>query len=240
MKPVNINQVDQAIGRNIDHLSKDNYNKLIKIFMLQMQELQEATISVADQRNIATSQGVWLDYIGKIVGESRLARDDISYRKALLLKIGVNSSDGTPESILNLVSTYTETSNLKLIEYPLACFMLSVNSSDLQDFGLQGLIDKIKPVGVTPYIFHNTSGENLTPAWEIRSGLTIIDKQLLLDNGGILLLDDGLDIDNYLIITESLLTYYNNEYSKFLWGSEVPVKDTKGKLAQGISINTTK
>jgi len=198
MLPQLIDQVGQGLSRNIDFLDKDNFNKLIQLFLEQVQEIEVATLSIADQKNINTAIGVWLDYIGRIVGEDRKSRNDTEYRSALLLKIAANSSDGTPNVIIDITKQYTNVTDSKVIEYFPAYFFNVLQIPDLASTdGLYKLVDSIKPAGVGVTVVNNIDGNRFVPAW-ITSGYYPLEQTLLLTSGGI---TDSMEINN----TDNLL-----------------------------------
>lgn len=241
MLPTNIDQVVKGLSRNIDHLDKENFNKLLSLFLEQIQKLQEDTIEIADQKNIDTAQGVWLDWIGKILGEGRGGKNDLQYRSALKLKIGVNSADGTPNNIIDLTKQLTDAIDSKLIEYPIASFFSVITTDSLLDGSAWQLVDDIKPAGVSATVIHNLDGNRVIPAWNRQDIILPMEEPFLLDNGDFLLLDDGLDEDNYLIINYLLPNIYNSTDSYFLfWEGDTPENNAgKGLLAQKIYNYTT-
>lgn len=241
MLPINIDQVAKGLERNIQNLDKGNFNKLLTIFLLQIQELQEHTIDIADQKNIDIATGVWLDWIGKIIGEKREARNDVDFRQALKLRIGVNTSDGTPDNIITLTKQLTSAVDSKLIEYPLASFISVVSSGTLPNRTLWQLVDDIKPAGVSATVVHNLNGTRFIPAWNRQDILLPVEEPLLLDAGDNLLLDDGLDIEDYLLISYVPPNIYNpDDISVFAWNGDAPENNlNKGYLAQKILSYTT-
>lgn len=224
MLPINIDQVAKGLERNIQNLDKENFNKLLTIFLLQIQELQEHTIEIADQKNIDIATGVWLDWIGKIIGEKREARNDVDFRQALKLRIGINTSDGTPDNIITLTKQLTSAIDSKLIEYPLASFISVVSSGTLPNSTLWQLVDDIKPAAVSTTVVHNLNGTRFIPAWNRQDILFPVEEPLLLDAGDNLLLDDGLDVEDYLLISYVPPNIYNPDDNYILgWKGEIPV-----------------
>lgn len=196
MLPVEIDQVSKGLDRVITDLSeKDNFIKLLTIFLEESQELEEAVIDLADQKNINTSDGVWLDYIGGIVGEDRQGKDDIAFRSAINTRIGINTSDGTPNNIINLTKAHTS-GNSKLINYYPAGFFTVVDGTVGLDAGLFNLVQGIKPAGVEATVVSNLLGENFVPAWLNDASTTTVQQDFLLDEGTLdrdFILDAGDD-----------------------------------------------
>lgn len=214
MLPTLIDQVAQGLARNIDFLDKENFNKLIQLFLEEVQEIEVATLSIADQKNVATAVGVWLDYIGKIVGEARKARTDKEYRSALLLKIAANNSDATPNTIIDLTKQYTSSNNSRIIDYfPAGFFNVIQIPSDVDTIGLTSLMGSIKPVGVSATVVNNIDGNRFVPAWIVGSGFEVEVPFSVIDEDGesYLELDDG---DTFAVAITNF-NLVNTEYSYF-------------------------
>jgi hypothetical protein len=171
MIPTLIDQVELGLSRNIDFLDKENFNKLLKLFLEEIQELEVATLSIADQKNIQTAVGEWLDYIGKIVGQPREGRIDAEYRSALLLKIAANSSDGTPNTIIDITKQFTGAVSSRIIDYfPASFFNVLEIPEGVSTEGFSKLIDQIKPAGVSVTLINNINGDRFVPSWQNLAG----------------------------------------------------------------------
>lgn len=171
MIPELIDQVEKGLSRNINFLDKDNFNKLLTLFLEEVQEIEDATYSIADQKNIPTAIGEWLDYIGKIVGETRKSRTDEEYRAALLLKIAANSSDGTPNVIIDITKQFTGATDSKIIDYfPASFFNVLQIPEEVDTTGLTPLLDQIKPAGVEVTVVNNINGDRFVPSWQNLTG----------------------------------------------------------------------
>lgn len=238
MLPVNIDQVLQGLERNIDHLDKENFNKLLKLFLEQIQILQDQTLSIADQKNISIASGIWLDWIGKIVGERREARSDTQYREALRLRIAINSADSTSDTIINITKIATGSDSSKIIDYHPAAFVNSISTSQYTNLMRYGhLVDSIKAAGVKPILVNNIDGNRFTPAWRIDQGLVDGEYTLGVTVGGVLepLVVNGdyitlyaqVSADDIILNTENAYLQYKGEPSN------------KGYLAQRIFKDTT-
>lgn len=166
MTLLNINHSDKAVGRVPDDLNKENFNKFVTVFTEEMQILEEALLILAEQKDINTVTGVWLEYLGKLIGEERKGRVDSEYRAALKLKISSNSADGTPDTISLLVKDYTSSDNVRLSEGSIAWGVLYFDGSINIDNTLHKLVEDIKPVG-TKWILQSDEAQNaLDMAWE--------------------------------------------------------------------------
>lgn len=239
MIPTLIDQVELGLSRNIDFLDKENFNKLLKLFLEEIQELEVATLAIADQKNINTAIGAWLDYIGSLVGQPREGRTDEEYRAALLLKIAANSSDGTPNTIIDITKQYTGSSSSKIIEYYHATFVNVIESTLCTNFeGYFSLVEQIKPVAVNAVLVNNINGNRFTPAWRVPSapvsGNYIIEVgvsgvlQPLIVNGTPLTVYGTVTIEDANLNAENSYLYWKNGNST-----------TQGYLAQRIYKDTT-
>jgi hypothetical protein len=229
MIPKLIDQVGQGLGRNIDFLDKENFNKLIKLFLEEVQELEVATLSVADQKNINTAIGVWLDYIGNIVGEVRRGRNDTDYRAALLLKIAINSSDGTPNTIIDITKQYTGATNSRIIEYFTAYLFNILQLPESTPYtGIADLVDTIKPAGVGIVVVDNTDGNRFVPAWvDLGDNYTNTEYAYL----------DWVELTPFEVFTGGglqPLQLHDMSYLEVATSTNVNINATEGLLAQVI------
>jgi hypothetical protein len=98
---------------------KANIEGLLKVFAIQMQDLENAAFELLTQRmitwqigysvpnddttgdstTILDAEGVWLDVLGRIVGEPRGGRLDPEYVQAIRFRIRVSRSQGTPNDL---------------------------------------------------------------------------------------------------------------------------------------------
>lgn len=165
-----LNHIELAQSRPTSSLYEAvNFQKLIKVLINQAQEIEDALLLLAKQKDLSTVEGVWLDYIGKIVGENRKGRSDSAYRKALRLRIGVNSSDGTPDTISELVKLYTEADKITLVEGRWAWGQLIVSNPPSMDYESYLLKESLKPAATRLYLLSNISGTAFLPAWETQA-----------------------------------------------------------------------
>ena len=83
---------------------KPNIIKLISIYVAQLQELEDAFSDLLTETTIENAEGLHLDNIGQIVGEPRSGRSDVQYRTAIRARIGLNTSEGTIEDVIDLAT----------------------------------------------------------------------------------------------------------------------------------------
>jgi len=75
---------------------------LLKALTRRVQELETLTWELTQAKLWANAAGVWLDNIGRIVGEPRLLRSDAEYRIAIQVRILVNRSKGRAEDMIKI------------------------------------------------------------------------------------------------------------------------------------------
>ncbi|WP_332649649.1 hypothetical protein [Lysinibacillus sp. 54212] len=79
--------------------------KLMRIFSEQLTELKQTIDTVEDWRDIDKAEGRTLDHIGENVKQPRGKATDPVYRILLKSKIARNLSDGTIDTIIQVLST---------------------------------------------------------------------------------------------------------------------------------------
>jgi len=87
------------------------------LYGTQVQELEDAAWQLLTRLNIDSSEGVQLDHIGKIVGQSRQSMADDRYRIWIKAKIAQNISEGDIEQIISIWRLFnSEATTVQLIE----------------------------------------------------------------------------------------------------------------------------
>ena len=108
--------------------------------------------AVADQlrseRWISTAIGKQLDGCGYIVGESRMGRDDDSYRAAILFRVFVNTSNATPENLIHGLRYLTSPDDIQYIEQYPATAMLFTDGPNVQD-DIQTVMQDLAPSAIS-------------------------------------------------------------------------------------------
>lgn len=100
---------------------------LLKSQLREIQKLEDLTFQLLNERNVNDAVGVQLNVIGSIVGEDRQGRSDVEYREAILNRIALNRSDGTPPVILDLLSILSGSSVPNIFEHYPASFIAYVD-----------------------------------------------------------------------------------------------------------------
>lgn len=155
MYPVkNENYVQQAQDLLLYQFrNSPNILKYVEIFQNQIQELELEYFSLLEALGIESATDYALDVIGKEIGELRDGRNDEDYRSAILTKVFINNSSGTPEDVIAAAKQITGASRVNYsAEYP-AGIVLEV--LDAEYVSKAPTIKKTIPVGVD-LIFGNT------------------------------------------------------------------------------------
>lgn len=104
-----------------DHFRKDkdsNLYKLISLFSDELQLIKETNTLMVEWRDIDKAKGKTLDLIGSNLNQARGVANDEVYRILLKSKIARNLSDGTVDTIINVIATAlsAETKEIKIKE----------------------------------------------------------------------------------------------------------------------------
>jgi hypothetical protein len=86
-------------------------------FIRPLEGLETALISTLNNRWVKTAVGKQLDLLGTIVGEKRRGRNDEQYRIGIIIRIAINTSQGTPENAISIFALVTGATIVNLYEY---------------------------------------------------------------------------------------------------------------------------
>jgi hypothetical protein len=155
-------------------------------------------MDILTQCNLGTAQGAQLDLLGVILGLARNGLDDAGYQVMLFLQAAINQISGTPESIIDAMTTILGLSTVTYIPlWPAvpAAFAL-LGSSALEpavDYALNdnlgdAIVDNLGDQIVVGSFF----GINPTTVAElVPSGVTAYFGDLLYDNSGDQMVDNN-------------------------------------------------
>ncbi len=161
----NDTHVADALSNRIQQFkNKEDFADLIRIYVEQVQDLEDALFQVLLDTTLNTSIGEQLDNLGEIVGEDRLSRNDEDYRQALRVRILINKSSGTIEEILEIAKTFTQDSGLiEIKEFSPASLTIQVTNQLLVDaLRLAIALDAARSAGVGLQLLYTLSPENET------------------------------------------------------------------------------
>jgi hypothetical protein len=89
--------------------------QLIAVYMAPMQRLENTCIDMLTKRSVDTAEGVQLDVLGRIVGQSRLGLSDTDYRRYIRARIATNRSTGKQEELINIARLILNDSTIPLV-----------------------------------------------------------------------------------------------------------------------------
>lgn len=132
---------------------------LTSAFAKEIQRWESAAWGVINGRNLASGEGVALDAIGALIGESRKGKSDEDYRKALSLRILINRSTGRIGEILKILDAIIRYSPSGVVwryyDSPPAGFTLELKTLDTGVYlALADGIRETKPAGVECSLIH--------------------------------------------------------------------------------------
>lgn len=94
------------------------FKALIAIMARQIQEIEDSLWLELNQRDIEQSGGVYLDQIGKLIGQPRSGLLDVEYRSLLRARVQANRSKGTSSDIINVTQALFGNAGLLGEDYP--------------------------------------------------------------------------------------------------------------------------
>lgn len=111
----------------------DKLQGLITALAEDLNLTQQDTFDIVSSMDIDSAFGVFLDIIGGYVGEPRLGRIDHDYRDAIILKVAINTSRGTPNDLLTVLAVATGANKTKIWEYYPVSTILETDGLRLPD-----------------------------------------------------------------------------------------------------------
>lgn len=181
---------------------KPNILKFVEVYINQIQEIELEYFTLLDSLGIESAVDFGLDLIGKEVGELRQGRNDDDYRDAILTRIFINNSSGTPEELIAATLQITKADTVKYSEQYPAGVVLEIIGAEY--VSKAPIIKKIVPAAVD-LIFGNTLGIEIAPVY----GGAAFTQQILFESNPVypeFLIDGYLTEDSYLVEDAELYT----------------------------------
>lgn len=121
---------------------KPSLMALIGEMAATVQEIETALFDVIEQTTIGTSTGAWLDRLGALVGEERGGVGDVLYRRYILSRVQANTSEGTLEDIISVITAWwgAPFPSLKLTEPGRANLLVDLDSPDVLQAAVERLV----------------------------------------------------------------------------------------------------
>ncbi|CAH9012891.1 conserved hypothetical protein [Vibrio phage 501E54-1] len=223
----NIDQTSLGVSRLTSFLQdSENVKRFLGVCLEEIAELSDALLTLAGQKDISTVEGVWLDFIGSVVGISRNGVVDEEYRRVLLLKISINTANGTHPSTSQILKNFTLSDNVKIFKGFLSYGQVVVDGDFGVDFSLWELLQEIIPVTNSVTVLHDTNKASFFPAWD-RAGEVIVDDFELHDKDTLEVASDtGFNTDILSVTVEdptSLAEISNTERWLLDWQDPVNI-----------------
>lgn len=165
MIPVKLQYTDDSIEKLLwQYRDSSNLQGLLQSLTDQLLLVQDDAFEIVENFSVEDAEGYLLDLVGKLVGENRNGRDDDEFRGGIILKTLLNTSNGTPNRILESLALATNATRVRLWEhYPLG--ITYYTNGDRQIPNLSEAIKSISPVTVsTVIIFVDPENDSFTPA----------------------------------------------------------------------------
>lgn len=200
-----INYVEDGLAKNLSQFAEDaTFKAIITSILTPLQDTQASLIEYVENNNISDGRGVILDNIGKIVGERRLGRSDESYRTALRNRIVINTSEGSPNKLLEILTLLSGGDRHRIYEhFPLTT---SFYTNGVINEGLPDTLLSASPITTNRInIYHDPVEDSLIPC-ELTNELGILVNQDLDE----IVTDEGRNI---AITYLSTLNSSNNEFA---------------------------
>ncbi len=160
---------EEALERVVEQFKdQPNFEALVEALSAQAQSAHDAVLGTLNNTVVADSEGAQLDGIGSIVGEERFGRSDEDYRIAILARIRLNLSNGTPEDIIEIVRLVAGDVSVQLTETPPASFIVDILDAldpDVDPQIVANFIADARPAGVGGFLIYSEEAESATFAF---------------------------------------------------------------------------
>ncbi|CAM0046844.1 hypothetical protein VPHK460_0071 [Vibrio phage K460] len=148
-----IDHITDGLSKFTSRLDHEELKTFVSIFLKRYQNIEDSLLVLSNQKSIDLAEGVWLDYIGKLLNIPRGNLNDTAYRLELRKRIVSNNADGTPNKVIQLVKDFTSSvavanPSVMYRQQNKAYAVLIVNSQSNIGKDLYNLVEEIKPAGV--------------------------------------------------------------------------------------------
>jgi hypothetical protein len=152
-----LKHIVRGLARRLTQFKRaQNWAALLSALLEEIQELEEAAVGILEARNLDDATGDHLDLWGRLVGEYRLGKTDVDYRRFIKARLLRNTSQGNPDRQIVVLDLLTNPTRIILEElYPAQTrlwFLLDTNAP-LDPFGtttentLSEIMKDIGPLG---------------------------------------------------------------------------------------------
>lgn len=229
-------QVNLALSRLLEQFKgKPRIEGVVRSYVKQLDNLEDAYFDLLNERSISTAIGSQLDILGALVNEKRLGRSDTVYRLAILTRIGINNSEGTPNQIMSLLKSLTQGTKIKMWEHYPVSGIYYTNTKYEDNIGVADTLQLISPAtsGNVTVIF-DPDNVGFLPADSILQEFIIVDENgnfLTTGVGTILVTDTG---DTLIFNTGETILLAEGEFLGELIIGQVWSEEDEGDLELAI------
>lgn len=154
------NNVERAIDLIPEKFKgKLSVEAFVETYSSGVQDVENLLTDILVNSEINEAEGRQLDILGDLFGESRKGRGDFDYRLGLKARIAVNTSNGTPDEILEILTILTGSPDVSIFEHYPSEFAVaatvtrnggSLNAIDNLPPNIRQSIKEAGPIGVGP------------------------------------------------------------------------------------------
>ena len=131
-----------------DFQDQPNIANTLRTLLAEGKATDDGIVDVIDMRSIANATGTHLDRLGALVGESRLGRDDPTYRNGIRLRVRANVSQGRISDLFVLLALALGALPRSFMEIPYGNYVVQVRdlpTSLQQPFA--DMLSRVRPLG---------------------------------------------------------------------------------------------
>jgi hypothetical protein len=174
-EPIPTDVVVDGLGRMLSQWEdKPNITGLVQSYLENIQVVEDMWFQLLTERDIYSAVGAQLDVLGLIVGQLRLGQEDELYRQSILNRVAINTSDSTPEKILEILKLITNTDTVGLWEHYPASLHLFTDGT-LTNTTATALSDSAAAGVSVRLMFHNSECPSFIPSSLIGDTFDFVD-----------------------------------------------------------------
>lgn len=191
MTLVNKNIIEEGVNRLLHQFkNKPKIVTFLSSVLGQIQESEDSKFELLNNRSIYTAFGDTLDLCGKIIGEERLGKSDEEYRATILQKIAINTSNGTPNKLLQILQLLTGAENVRMWEhYPANVIFYADNPIGDIELVRQTLQTAAPAAVGNVGVIHDPTGRGFVPSEVLYSDVIVLP--IVNQDGEVLVTQDG-------------------------------------------------
>lgn len=135
---------------------KKVFNGILNIILSELNKIEDLIDYIIKSRNLSNAKGLRLDLIGKLFCLNRSGLNDEDFLSLINFNIILNSSKGTPESLINNIKFITKSD---FLQYSEGTASVSVVVSGYKYLGANSKrLNEIAPLGVEALVTYANRG----------------------------------------------------------------------------------